>query len=272
MKEFWKNNYQGLEKFGWDVELFARRLLPSVMSKSVLELGCGNGLLSLNLASSASSVTGVEFAPEVADMAKRNVLQSEHADRVTIVEDDILKLDLQQRFDVICGTAIIHEINEADYDRLIEVLQRHLAPGGFIVFMENNFFNPFYRFVRKHMVGRFGLRKVGSADETPFDPQRWVILKSTFRFAERRGDIFVLFDRMWFQFFHYRLEPHWASLAKHLGSTATRIDRFVSARIGHNPVTLYWTWVPLLYLSKDSSYEQTFPKAPESTTRLIRGS
>jgi len=260
MKEFWRANYRGLETFGWDVEIFARKLLPVVKGKRVLELGCGNGLLSLRLASSASTVTGVEFSPEVAEMAKSNLAQSEYANRITIVEEDILKLDLHQRFDVICGTAIIHEISQADYQQLIEVLQRHLAPGGLIVFMENNFFNPFYRFVRKHLVGRFGLRKVGSADETPFDPARWAMLKSTFTYAERRGEIFVLFDRIWFQFFHYRLERRWSWLARKLGSAATRFDRFVSARIGHNPVTLYWTWVPLVCLSNDISYEQSFQK------------
>jgi hypothetical protein len=105
-------------------------------------------------------------------------------------------LDLGQRFEVVCGLAMLHEINASDYPKLIGTLKRHMAAESFGWFQENSFFNPIFRLFRKHLVGHYGIPKFGSENETPFDAERLELLRQNFRYVKRSGEAFVLFQRV----------------------------------------------------------------------------
>jgi len=258
MQAFWSDHYRDLEHPGWGVKFFARRLAPAVRGRSVLDLGCGAGHLSLLLAQAGATVTGVDFVPELLAIAESRAAASGSI-RPRFVEQDLLALDLDQRYDCICGVAILHEISPESYPQLVERLKRHLRPGGFCLFLENSFFNPFYRLLRRKVVGRLALPKVGSPDETPFDKQRWDIVRSQFRYAARTCDVFVLFDRIWYQFIHDRVRRVSPKTAAACGEAFAGLDKFVSSRIGHNRATLYWSWLQSIYFSDSVPREAVLP-------------
>jgi tRNA1(Val) A37 N6-methylase TrmN6 len=58
---------------------------------SVVDLGCGNGIISILLAgkTQASSIVGIEIQPEVAELAARSILLNRLEDRVKIIQGDI---------------------------------------------------------------------------------------------------------------------------------------------------------------------------------------
>lgn len=259
MQAFWSANYHKLENPGWGVQFFARRLAPVVRGKKVLDLGCGAGHLSCLLAEAGASVTGVDFVPELLALAERRA--GDGPQRPHFVTQDILKLDLPDSYDCICGVAVLHEIPSASYPELLQGLKRHLNPGGFCLFQENSFFNPFYRFLRRNMVGRAGIPKVGSRDETPFDQERWDIVKACFPYAARVCDVFVLFDRVWYQFMNARVARVSPRAARVVGDFCARADQFVSTRIGHRKVTLYWSWLQSIYFSSSAPHDAVFSAA-----------
>jgi len=174
-----------------EIELrFAGMLAAHARGKRVLDLGCGGGKLSSYLAAQGASVVGVDFSARLIAAATANFQQHE---RLRFVEADILHLDLGEQFDIVCGIAILHEIAYPDTMQLLSVLDSHLKPSGFGWFMENSFFNPAFRFARNHLVGRYGIPKVGSAHEIPFDRQRFALYKQHFRFCQRSAESFLLF-------------------------------------------------------------------------------
>ena len=254
MRAFWSDHYRDIEHAGWGVELFAKTLAPAVRGKRVLDLGCGAGHLSIRLAEAGASVTGVDFVPELLALAESRATAGRTAPP-RFVQQDILQLDLAERFDCICGVAILHEMGSESYPQLVDRLKRHLQPDGFCLFLENSFFNPLYRLLRKKVVGRLGLPKVGSHDETPFDQQRWDIVRSQFQHAERTCDVFVLFDRIWYQFIHNRVRHVSPRAAAACGDVCAGIDKFISARIGHTRPTLYWSWLQSIYFSDSLARE-----------------
>lgn len=67
----------------------------AVDGDSVLDIGCGTGLISLMMAQRfpASRVTGVEVEPEAALQANENVANSPFADRVSILQGDVRELE-----------------------------------------------------------------------------------------------------------------------------------------------------------------------------------
>ena len=135
MKDFWGEEFGAISShLGWDVEIFMEKLRPMVTAKSVLELGCGAGLASLSLAKYARSVTGVDFQPKLLDIARCHAARSQYQDHVQFREQNVLDLDLGAKYDVVCGTAVLHEIPSLFYPKLLERMKAHLAYNGCCVF------------------------------------------------------------------------------------------------------------------------------------------
>jgi SAM-dependent methyltransferase len=229
----------------WAVTDFAHRIGPHVRGKRVLELGCGTGQFSLLLGQLTPQLTAVDFSAPALSVARRRA--NEAGLSVEFREADILDLDLGQRFDLVCGTAVLHEVNAPRFDRLLTSIRNHLELGGTCAFLENSGFNPLFQTVRTHLVDRGHLRKVGSEEERPFDPGRWELIRQRFAYAERRNDVFVLFDRAWYQFLHRRVMNRMPRLAKGLGAACTSIDKSLGRRLGNSRVTRFWGYLQTLY-------------------------
>ena len=187
-QSFWDQKKQGLTELTWGPLKFAKILAPLVKNKRVLDIGCGGGALTAFLASSGARVTGIDFSQEMIRCAR------ERFPELTFVKGNILTTVFDEQFDIICGIAILHEVDAIDTDNMVKFLQRHLKPNGFGFFLENNFFNPVFKLVRTHLVGRYGIPKLGSENETPFDNKRFDKYKSIFKYCERRSDVFLLFE------------------------------------------------------------------------------
>ena len=58
MHQFWLEHADELVRVGWDVQMFARNLVPLVAGADVLEVGCGAGGLASRLAARAAQQSG----------------------------------------------------------------------------------------------------------------------------------------------------------------------------------------------------------------------
>lgn len=101
----------------------------------VLDLACGNGVMSRRLARLGATVVGTDFSPTLLERARART--TEHADRVEYVladatdEAQLLALG-EARFDgAVCNMAL-HDI--ADIGPLMRTLPRLLKPAGRFVF------------------------------------------------------------------------------------------------------------------------------------------
>jgi tRNA1(Val) A37 N6-methylase TrmN6 len=85
-------------RVGVDAALLAAAI-PKKKGISALELGTGVGAVALAVSAGVenSKVTAVEIQPELAELARTNVTINEMADRVIIIEADILKIQPQLR-------------------------------------------------------------------------------------------------------------------------------------------------------------------------------
>lgn len=242
---FWEANYRSLLQTEWAITEFADMIAPLCEGRSVLELGCGAGQLSVLLARTARHVTAVDFSPAALTVAR----ERGRGLAVEFRQADIVGIDFGRRFDVICGSAVLHEVPRERFDALLDGIQRHLAPGGTCAFLENSGFNPFYRAIRRYLVGRLGLRKVGSDQETPMDRDRWERITRRFSHAERRGEVFVLFDRAWYQFGNPVLAKRLPVLANRLGRRCTALDQYLGRRCGNSGFARYWSFLQTLRFS-----------------------
>jgi SAM-dependent methyltransferase len=217
----------------WAPLKFANMLGRVAAGKRVLDCGSGKGVYTKFLYDAGASVTGLDFTAPLVLAANQTFPM------IRFHQANILTLDLNQQFDIITGIAFLHEIDHEDTPQLLRVLERHLAPGGFCWFFENSFFNPVARFIRKRLIGKHGIPKYGSEEETPFDPERWKMYQDSFRFCTRSTENFVTFSRIWMYFVRKGPETPWLWA-----------DQLISAA-PIEPLRKNWSYIQNIYFSRD---------------------
>lgn len=104
----------------------------------VLELGCGNGRITLPIAREGTSIVGVDASQPMLDDLKRR-LRDEPADvreRVTVRKGDMRRVVVKEQFDlVICPfNAFLHLYTRTDVEEFLAAVSACLTPKGSLVF------------------------------------------------------------------------------------------------------------------------------------------
>ena len=114
--------------------------LEDFRGKDVLDCGCGGGQHINFVAPYAASVTGVDL--NAIGSAQHNTKQHPH---VTLIEDDLAKMNLGKQFDIVYCIGVIHHTD--DPDLTFQNLLKHVKPGGKVIVWcyakEGNFLNQY---------------------------------------------------------------------------------------------------------------------------------
>lgn len=165
------------------VKMLSSHLEPGMR---VLELGCGTGYFTRELARLGADVIAVDVSPELLEIAKANCSMP----NVRYEIQDASALSYSSAvFDSVVGSSVLHhlEIKEA-----LQEIYRVLKPGGAVYFTEPNMLNPQIA-IQKNIP--WIKRKLGdSPDETAFF--RWPLR----RLLQRTGYREVRIDP--FDFLH----------------------------------------------------------------------
>lgn len=107
----------------------------------VLEVGCGMGRYTLPLAERGLLLEGLDLSPVLLDRL-REFDGGRH--RIPLFVSDVADPDpaLRGRYDAVIGFFALHHMH--DLARCFEGMTSLLRPGGRIVFLEPNAFNPLY--------------------------------------------------------------------------------------------------------------------------------
>jgi SAM-dependent methyltransferase len=109
----------------------ALAMLGAAGSERVLDLACGTGRHSLELARRGFAVVGVDISPDLLEIARSDAgAQSLDA---SFVEADLRKLDFHAEFDLVLNLndgAVGYFETEEENQRTFEVIAEALRPGG----------------------------------------------------------------------------------------------------------------------------------------------
>jgi trans-aconitate 2-methyltransferase len=113
-------------QFGWGQEVLER--LPLDGDEAVLDAGCGSGRVTRLLLERLprGRVVAVDAAPAMVQKARAAL-----GERATVLQSDLVDLELDEAVNVVFSTAVFHWI--VDHDRLFARLHAALAPGGRLV-------------------------------------------------------------------------------------------------------------------------------------------
>jgi SAM-dependent methyltransferase len=154
------------------VKMLSSHLKPGM---SVLELGCGTGSFTRELARSGADVVAIDVSPELLEMAKANC----SAPNVQYQIQNAYALSYSEgAFDSVVGSSVLHHL---EVEKALRGAYRVLKPGGTIYFTEPNMLNPQIA-IQKNVP--WIKRKLGdSPDETAFFrwPLRRLLEKTGYR-------------------------------------------------------------------------------------------
>ena len=110
----------------WARELIAKLHLAA--GESVLDIGCGDGKVTCEIASLVGDgrVVGIDSSPEMVEFARRELGGS--SPNVTFSVCDACALPFDQEFDVIFSNATLHWV--IDHRPVLRGISRALKPGG----------------------------------------------------------------------------------------------------------------------------------------------
>jgi len=103
---------------------------------TVLELGCGTGYFTQELARSGADVVAIDVSPELLEVARSNC----SAPNVRYQIENAYALSYPEAvFDSVVGSSVLHHLEIA---AALRNIYRVLKPGGTIYFTEPNMLNP----------------------------------------------------------------------------------------------------------------------------------
>jgi ubiquinone/menaquinone biosynthesis C-methylase UbiE len=178
------------------LEVATLEIAGDIRGLDVLELGCGQGDLTLQLLERGSRLTALDVSAGMVAVAKRRaeIFVTEAPAHFEVGDAQATGFP-DKSFDLIVGKWIVHHL---DVEAIARETRRLLRPSGQALFIENQATNPVLRLTREHVAGRFGIPFYGTEDEHPLLEADFQILARHFPRVVRRYPDFCclqLFDR-----------------------------------------------------------------------------
>lgn len=175
--------------------------LGPLLGRTVLEVGCGMGVLTTELASGGADVTALDISAESLGTVAERAASLAVSDRVHLVQASAHALPCADgSFDLVTGRFILHHLDVAS---AAAEIARVLKPGGRAVFTENSARSRLLMSVRKHLCGRFGIPKWSTPGEHPLRDTEMAQLRACFArmtILHPRFDWFFLLNAKLFAF------------------------------------------------------------------------
>ena len=105
-------------------------LLGSPENMNILDIGCGDGSLSLPMLSKSNYLTLVDIAENMIAKVSQNI-PPDLKNHVRLINDSFEKINLDEKFDIILCIGVIAHI--PDVPKLWEVIDKALSPGGLLI-------------------------------------------------------------------------------------------------------------------------------------------
>ena len=139
-RKFYNRHFDG-ERFWSDSEIsentkyFTNRFIDCILkpeSKKVLEIGCGNGLLTFFLLKKQLEITAVDISRKAIESMKKQFFREINQGKLKLEcsdANDFLE-GTNEKFDAIVGSGIVHHIEKREWGNLFGSAYGRLNPGG----------------------------------------------------------------------------------------------------------------------------------------------
>ena len=111
---------------------------PYCKPSLILDLGCGTGKMTLELARRGYDMTGVDYSFEMLDVARNNAEKDGFSNILWLCQD-MREFELYGTVDVVvsCLDCMNHLTSRADFSKCLSLVHNYLVPDGLFIFDVN---------------------------------------------------------------------------------------------------------------------------------------
>jgi demethylmenaquinone methyltransferase/2-methoxy-6-polyprenyl-1,4-benzoquinol methylase len=118
-----------------EVEQMERALAAFAPTGDVLELACGTGLWTQQLANYATRITAVDSSPEVLAISRRRL--AERGASIEYLEANLFSWQPTKRYDVVFFSFWLSHVPPERFTAFWDLVRQALAPGGRVFFIDS---------------------------------------------------------------------------------------------------------------------------------------
>lgn len=177
--DFWNDQYAaGKTAIGEDSVLrAAAAYFGDVAGKVMLDIGCGDGGASMYFAGCGADVIAVDTSQAGIERLK-TLCKERHITNLRAMAVSAFEIAQYGPVDFVYGNSILHHLEP--FDQFVEVLATTIRTDGKAFFHENSGSIPLLMWARDHVVGKFGIPRLGDGIEHPLTPQEIQMLRGRF--------------------------------------------------------------------------------------------
>lgn len=164
--------------------------MGDLTGKTILDVGCGDGLNAVQFAKMGAKVTGVDLSPKAIEAARLRAQANNVSERTTFIYSPVETLDFpEESFDIVWGEAFLHHVIE-EMELVMRRLASYTKPSGLLIFSEPVDLFPPLRRLRLLLPIPVG----GTPDERPLVHAEIALVRRHLRDARIRH--YTLFGRL----------------------------------------------------------------------------
>jgi trans-aconitate 2-methyltransferase len=114
--------YENKHSFVWQYGENLIALLSPQQGESILDLGCGTGQLTQQIAATGAEVIGIDYATSMIEQAQKNY------PNLKFTVADARNIEFSQAFDAVFSNAVLHWIQQPE--QVVKCIWQALKPGG----------------------------------------------------------------------------------------------------------------------------------------------
>ena len=120
--------YQNSSSLQFELGLMGIKKLNPKGSEKILEIGCGNAMLTIELAKKNPNgiITAIEISEEMISKAKFNISKTDFSN-IKLIHGNALQIDFENEFDAIFSNSAIHWIKNLElmYEKIYNALKQN---------------------------------------------------------------------------------------------------------------------------------------------------
>lgn len=110
--------------------------IAQIAGKTVLDVGCGGGILAESMAARGAQVTGIDLGEKALKVARLHLLESGHKVDYRLIPVEELADQQPQSFDVVTCMEMLEHVPEPE--SVVRACARLVKPGGYVFFSTLN--------------------------------------------------------------------------------------------------------------------------------------
>lgn len=123
-----------------------QKLVPKKSYKTLLDVGCGDGSLSIDFLSTCDSASLIDVSSSMLKLAQSNIERAGFRNKINFIEGDFLQTSFANKFELVLLVGVLAHV--PDVEKVFSKLQDIVAEKGIVAVQftdSNNFFLKFKR-------------------------------------------------------------------------------------------------------------------------------